>query len=287
MQNDDQNQENNPYQGYANYQAPRRSYSADDLGYPNQSKGFLRNPVFATLGLLVGASLLAGVIILSSPAPNEEVLPVIKADISPIKVAPENPGGLEIANSDSTVFDKLRNSDTNDQVEDLLADAKSELDVKAEEAKEAAENIIKAAPKSINTQPQTQAIKSAHDALKKPETKTAENTAKKIVEKRPKQEPVQVTTQTAPQATTNVALTHYVQLASIREESRAAEQWKKLQSKYSAALGGASYRIQKKDLGTKGIYYRIQAGPFSKTDAADKCAAIKAITPSGCYVVAK
>ncbi len=341
MNNEDQpSTENNPYQGYANYQAPRRSYNADDLGYPSHNKGLLRNPVIATLSLLIGASLLAGVIIIASPSPDEEIIPVIKANASPTKTVPDDPGGIEIPNSDSTVFAQLGSQKSKGvNVEDLLANAKSEIDVKADMVKKNAETIIKSAPKTINTQLQNKDIKTdinkakrslketkkelakTKDILKKPETihaaaaspdtisfiesvldksDVSETTTSKPAIKitaptapaKPKVEikkiaPVQVTSSTAPKATPNAALSHYVQLSSIRDQKRAAEQWSKLKSKYSSALSNSNYRIQKKDLGAKGIYYRIQAGPFSKNDAADKCSAIKAITPSGCYLVAK
>ncbi len=82
-------------------------------------------------------------------------------------------------------------------------------------------------------------------------------------------------------------MTHYIQLASIRDEAAAPGQWKNLQAKYAGVLSDSSYRVQRKDLGDKGIYYRIQAGPFAKADAGLKCEKIKAITPAGCFLVAK
>lgn len=76
---------------------------------------------------------------------------------------------------------------------------------------------------------------------------------------------------------------YYVQLASVRSESGAAGEWKKLNAKYNA-LDGLKYRTQEANLGAKGVFYRIQAGPMSKDSASEICASIKKQTPGACLV---
>lgn len=78
----------------------------------------------------------------------------------------------------------------------------------------------------------------------------------------------------------------YVQLASVKSESGAAGEFKKLQAKYSG-LSGLKFRTQEANLGAKGTFYRIQAGPMSKDSATSLCNEIKKSTPGGCLVVAK
>lgn len=80
---------------------------------------------------------------------------------------------------------------------------------------------------------------------------------------------------------------HYVQLASVRDATRANAEWGVLQKKYGSVLSGYSYRVETADLGAKGIYYRIQAGPVSKAQADETCKAIKRKTPGGCLVKKK
>ena len=346
--------DDNPYQGYANYETPRRSYSADDLGYPNKKGSLLRNPVVATVALLVGASILAGVIIMATPDQDDELVPVIKADNSPIKTAPSDPGGMAIPNRDSTLFDQMSGAETTSgsdikpQVENLLAaakdtakqeiakpveetvkqaktavkDAQADLKAEAEKAVKDVENILQKAKDAV-PQPSQADLASVpakkgtppsqytkpeklHPAGSSPETlafvrsvleqSSEDNTdnpapapsktaiVPELPVKAAPEAPNAVSTATA---TPNAALTHFIQLSSIRDAARADDQWSKLQSQYSAQLSGAQHRVEKKDLGAKGIYYRIQAGPFTKADAAAKCDAIKSITPSGCYIVAK
>lgn len=77
---------------------------------------------------------------------------------------------------------------------------------------------------------------------------------------------------------------YYVQLASISERARADKEWAKMQSDYGV-LSGVSYRVQSADLGSRGTFFRIQAGPFSKDTASAVCNNIKTKKPGGCLVV--
>ncbi len=78
---------------------------------------------------------------------------------------------------------------------------------------------------------------------------------------------------------------YFVQLASVTSASGAENEWGKLRKTYSAELQNASHRVQQADLGERGTYYRIQAGPMSKDSANRICDAIKARKPGGCLVV--
>ncbi len=80
------------------------------------------------------------------------------------------------------------------------------------------------------------------------------------------------------------AKTHYVQLASISDRSRADAEWVKLKSAMSAIPGNADYRVEEANL-AQGTFFRIQAGPFAEAQAKDICDAIKVQKPGGCLVV--
>lgn len=77
---------------------------------------------------------------------------------------------------------------------------------------------------------------------------------------------------------------YFVQLASITDPARAASEWTKMQNKYGV-LSHASFRVQEAAL-SSGTFYRIQAGPMSKSQANEICGALKnAGKPGGCLVV--
>lgn len=68
-----------------------------------------------------------------------------------------------------------------------------------------------------------------------------------------------------------------VQLAALKTEADARTAWKRMAAKYPDILGALTLHLEKADLGTKGIYYRVQAGAFTdKTAARALCEKLKA-----------
>lgn len=77
---------------------------------------------------------------------------------------------------------------------------------------------------------------------------------------------------------------YFVQLASITEAARAGKEWSKMQARYDV-LATSKFRVQEAVL-SRGTFYRIQAGPMSKSSANAVCDALKqANKPGGCLVV--
>lgn len=107
-----------------------------------------------------------------------------------------------------------------------------------------------------------------------------------LVKPKPARAPVEVRSESVPVVAPSKATEgegYYVQLASTKDKARAESEWQKLSKKYNV-ITGAPYRIETADLGTRGVYYRIQVGPMSRAEAQSKCAAIKKINPTGCIV---
>ena len=78
-----------------------------------------------------------------------------------------------------------------------------------------------------------------------------------------------------------------IQLISMPSEEAAWGAWKQLSGKYAAQLTGLTAIVQPADLGAKGTFYRVQAGPFdSVTAAQDRCSAMKE-AGLDCLVVGK
>jgi TPR repeat protein len=87
-------------------------------------------------------------------------------------------------------------------------------------------------------------------------------------------------------ATTDLANSYRIQLASVRNPSEVDNEWSRLQRRIGAPLDGLRLHVQEADLGSQGIYHRLQAGPFaSGAAAADACATVKA-GGDDCLVVA-
>lgn len=76
-----------------------------------------------------------------------------------------------------------------------------------------------------------------------------------------------------------------VQLGAFREAALASQAWEEMAGDAAPVIGGASYAIQKADLGEKGIFYRLRAGGFERIDdAKSACRALEA-RKIACFVV--
>jgi cell division septation protein DedD len=78
----------------------------------------------------------------------------------------------------------------------------------------------------------------------------------------------------------------FIQLASLPSADRAAQEWALLQTRYPDILGRITTRYVDADLGDRGVYTRVQAGPYTEENAREACAALAAAgKTSGCIVV--
>ena len=75
-----------------------------------------------------------------------------------------------------------------------------------------------------------------------------------------------------------------VQLASLKSEEQAGRAWQ-MAAKKHGSLKGVPHAVVKADLGSKGVYYRVQAGSFKNmSDAKALCQTLQGEKGS-CYVV--
>lgn len=188
--------------------------------------------------------------------------PIIRADSNPVKVAPTNPGGIQIPHQDRSVYDRLSGStDTTTQDTEHLLPTPEEPMTMAAPAP-APETNVPVAP-----------AESTPATTPAPQTVVVEPAP--VTPAKPVSEPVAVTT---PAGTGG----YVVQLAAFRDEPSARAAFAKLQSKFPA-LKPLGADIQRADLGAKGIYYRLRAGFLSKADATSLCSDLAA-KGQACFV---
>ncbi|MDP2206940.1 MAG: SPOR domain-containing protein [Alphaproteobacteria bacterium] len=217
-------------------------------------------------------------------------LPVVLAEKTAYKFAPDDPGGMKVPHQDSTVFDPLDKKDSK-RVERLLPGTEEPVDkdtaLKTGDTKTApataqmkkigieTEKVITAAPAAASTE----TIK----PVQKPAAKTA--AADTDAKKQPPAEPAKPAVQASAPATTASGGVVYIQLGSYRNTEGAATDWKKLQQKHPDLLKGLDMRTQRVDLGDRGVFNRLQAGKVSETRAKEICDVLKSANPGGCMVV--
>ena len=257
-------------------------------------------------GILLVVALITWAVWPNGSKTSEDNVPIVRAESTDYKVEPDDKGGMIIPNKDSTIFETMdHDAKPEKKVESLLEDSEQPMKkeqafvdgaaapsnepvdppitlragqdgkmeaVVADEAKtetpavvkteakpeikaEAAKSVVKEPVKEVTKAPEAKKV-NIIDALKE-----EAGTAKKA-------EPAKVV-KAAPKG--NV----YIQLASVKSETDAKTKWTTLKSKYSS-LSSLALKVQKADLGAKGTFYRVQAGPTSADNATSICAKIKA-----------
>jgi cell division septation protein DedD len=291
---------------------------------PRNGLGFLGNvgPKAAFFIVLIALSFMIGVVwkLYSGGNGNQgQDVPIVRVDENPFKVQPDEPGGMEIPYKDSTIFSSL-NNDSEGRVENLLADENDEepmprsqlfaglnteeTDVDVDSQIEGDMAIIAEDEEAVN-EDQERLAQMTEDAEKVVEDVIEEGVESVMP---PPPEPIREGEVTDEQTETVMELEeaptpepapapepastpstgdYYVQLASIKSMDGVPGEWTKLTKKYPSILSGYNYRVETADLGDKGTFYRIQAGPVLKDKAVSTCEAIKKINANGCLLKKK
>lgn len=66
-----------------------------------------------------------------------------------------------------------------------------------------------------------------------------------------------------------------VQIVAVQAEPDASSEWRRYAATYPDLLGGFEPYVQRIDLGERGVWYRVQAGPLDRADADALCGALK------------
>jgi hypothetical protein len=287
----------------------------------------LKTLVFVVISVVLGAGswALYGDSIISILGSSEGEVLVIRADISPIKVRPDKPGGLQVPDRDKLVYSRIENggTETKDQatVERLLPLPEAPLPIPRS-------TPLASKPLNIEMQPiaSTPEVADVISAVKPtpapppPTTPTstlkpAPNTPRPIplsknktpviipktiavkptivIEPRPK--PVVITKKVRNQKSltavkakpiTNPSSNVYrVQLAAARSIDAARKEWDRLRLKNLDVLGNLGSKITKYDSGANGIFYRLRAGPLKKDVEALTLCKTLAKRKTGCLVI--
>jgi hypothetical protein len=280
--------------------------------------------LIAMLGLVY-----AGVRAFDQSADDPASIPIVKAPDKPVKVDPEDPGGMDIPFQDALVYDELDDDKTDQQkVEKLLPEPEKPLERPAAEApanneltqKQAetlepsqaeetaamddqpAEALLPETDKSDIQKPITRDetdVKTEVSKAAEPETngtttkqpmakKTANSVIAELVgggaDQANKQD------QTGDINNTQASLPrggYIIQFGAVRDRDSAIKEFERLQSTHPNLIGSLDQRIQRADLGDKGIFYRIQGGFLTKKVAQDLCNQLQERHSVSCLVKQK
>jgi hypothetical protein len=267
------------------YRVSRRREVMD----PNTKRlAIIAGGIGGTLLLLVGGWSLTG--------RHHGGVPVVEADSRPLKVKPENPGGLQVAGQDESI---LSGSSTSDS-QATLAPAPEVPALNALKAQEqqqqqqvaAAPPPMTAQPVSLNTAPPAETSQSFSSppiapAAPKPAVAMRQEApvAPKPVEARPAPtKPVAVAKAAIVPAPVPSSGHHpQVQLAALPSEQAAMSEWERLEKKDPELFGGRKPSLIRVEHDGK-VFWRLRTGGFADTtQASNFCERIKA-KGAGCAV---
>jgi hypothetical protein len=201
-------------------------------------------------------------------------IPLIRADTRPMKVKPENPGGMQIPDRDMLIYGQQR-----PQVEHLLPPPEQPMARPAPpppspppsrpQVQPAAMAPPAASPAaSDETGPPGPAatMLPAPSASAQPPLSPAAAAAARELAPIPVSNPAVL----GARAAATKAGTLRLQLGAVRSETEARANWERLKRQNADLLGKLSAVAIRADLGDKGVYYRIQAGPVADPSTADR-----------------
>lgn len=152
------------------------------------------------------------------------------------------------------------------------------VDLQGEEGQQAAApqtaNESKPAePKSAGTQ---QAAATPAVVTKQVEQPTKKANGQKVESLPTEQKPAQAIQVAQPRMQELPKNSYIIQVAALRSEAEAEGFWSKAQAKHPDLLETMPLYVERADLGDRGIYFRVQTGPFpSKATAQDLCGQLK------------
>ena len=195
---------------------------------------------------------------------SDDSAPLIRAEAGPIKVAPTDPGGLEVRDLESCVKNPGLCDSQGRRVEILPP---------PEEPQEPP--APPPIPEVIPPAPQEPAVVSEAPSPPPP-VAPAPPPAPIVSEPAPPPPAPPAQTAAVPAQPVAAAGEFRVQLSSLKSESQARASWDALVGRAPSLLGGQELTIQRADLGSRGTFFRVQAGAFStRAEAGQFCTRLK------------
>ncbi len=229
-----------------------------------------------------------------SQRPETGVPPLLTAEPGPTKRRPDQPGGLEIPHQDMLVFDQLDPAAQGPRVERLLPPPEEPLPRPVAMPSlpgpapmplipDLAEPPIASEPSLAGSPPASPPPTTADiGALVEQLGRTETTVVPPVVQ--PEPSPADPRPPERPSAQPPETGAFGIQVASMRSDEAALQEWRRLQRRYPDPLRGLTLDVRVADLGERGIYYRVIGGSVSRERAGEICAALQAQNV-GCRVV--
>jgi hypothetical protein len=220
---------------------------------------------------------------------GEGIIPLIRADEKPVKVKPDSPGGMVVPDQDKTVYDRITPGSVPTGPEKLLppppvpqippSTPPQAMPTVTPAPQTADATTPPPAPTPAQAPPANgqapaggQASVPAPGAAPPASTPPADAPTAA-----PAPAPVAAPATGSPSIASLIDnISGYrIQVASVRSEEQAQATWARLQRSNGDVLSALTMRAVKVELGERGTYYRVQAGPLDENGAQNACSKLK------------
>ena len=206
---------------------------------------------------------------------------VVQAPATPARIKPENSGGFVPPNQDKEVYNRIAPGAVPSQPEKLLAEATTPklpangmptptAPKPAEPEVAKSPTPIQAAPAAAGSGPTPPPAGAAPPTTNQPANQPTVTQA-----------PTPTPTEAAPSIASLIDNMSgptggwRIQIASVKNEDIAKSTWARLQAAHGDVLANLRMQPTRVDLGDKGVWYRVQAGPLDEKQAQSVCGTLK------------
>jgi cell division septation protein DedD len=269
----------------------------NDRMSPRGRQGFRALPMAVALSaIVVFGGLIGYTYMTKSGDSGDGPVPVIRAEQRPMKTRPDDPGGMEVPHQDKEVYDRLARESgaqmTAPKVERLLPPPEAPLP-----------RPTNAPPPLESTIPAPPVVEPPPGAVEVPQ-RPAPPAQPPVVATPPAPSPTPGPAQQQAQAPRAAAPTpppaaaapaapapaarpggYRVQLASLKTQDDANRALEQLRRTNSDLLGKLPLSVVRADLGARGTFYRVQAGPVGDEASARELCRRLGEKKVGCIVV--
>jgi cell division protein FtsN len=248
-----------------------------------------------------------------TPKDQAASTPVVKADDRPIKTRPADPGGMDVPNQDKLVYERMNGNDAEPQTESLLPPPEQPQAPQAQPRKPSIKPAFPAPAAKDATPPAKPATGDQPAAVtpSAPPASTATTAPAPVSPSATPANPPAANKQTAavtpppaakpaaapkaipaavappPAAVAKSAGGDWVvQLGALKTEADARSEWNRVRGANKDLVGELSSDIVRVDLGAKGVFWRLRAGPLGEAGARTLCAQL-AKRNQGCLLAKK
>lgn len=250
------------------------------------------------------------------PISEDDIPTVADGGETPLKEKPAEPGGWQFDHQDKSVYNQLaagKGTDGQSNVERIMPAPEEPVNRPQPETKLAPVNEVAAVPvtevasapvapvepkaqevptSSVIPVPETAAIPAEEPVLASPpapaptiEKETVVNSPVAVQKETPKTTELAKAAPAEAKPAAVASGAYMAQLGAFSSQNEAEKAWDKVRAAHSAKLGALGHKVVRADLGAKGVFYRLQMGPFaSEASARETCAYLQA-RKQGCFIV--